>query len=70
MNEFRNLSDLGKPEKLEVGSEVEYVVYNRENGGKPSAENVRLVDRGTIQHLPCKDNILQVLNTWLRTSRG
>ena len=32
---------MGKAERLEVGQEVEYTVYNREKGGKLSAEGVR-----------------------------
>ena len=43
---FSNYS--GNPEKLEVGTEVRYTVYNREKGGKLSAENVCSVERGTI----------------------
>jgi cold shock CspA family protein len=38
----------GKAERLEVGQEVEYAVYNREKGGKLSAEGVRALDKGTI----------------------
>ena len=37
-----------KPERLEVGLEVEYTVFNRDKGGKISAENVRLLRKGTI----------------------
>ncbi len=40
----------GNPEKLEVGTEVRYTVYNREKGGKLSAENVTTIERGSI---PC-----------------
>ena len=48
---FSNYTGAGNPEKLEVGTEVRYTVYNREKGGKLSAENVAAVDRGTIpQH--------------------
>ena len=32
----------GKVEKLEVGTEVEYCVFNREKGGKISAEGVKV----------------------------
>ena len=32
-----------KPERLEVGLEVEYTVFNRDKGGKVSAENVKLL---------------------------
>ena len=32
----------GKSEKLEVGTEVEYCVFNREKGGKVSAEGVKV----------------------------
>jgi cold shock CspA family protein len=32
----------GKAEKLEVGTEVEYCVFNREKGGKISAEGVKV----------------------------
>ena len=39
---------IGKAERLEVGQEVEYAVYNREKGGKLSAEGVR--DFITISH--------------------
>ena len=34
---------IGKAERLEVGQEVEYAVYNREKGGKLSAEGVCLL---------------------------
>lgn len=37
-----------KPERLEVGLEVEYTVFNRDKGGKISAENVRILRKGTI----------------------
>ena len=33
----------GKVEKLEVGTEVEYCVFNREKGGKISAEGVKVI---------------------------
>jgi cold shock CspA family protein len=33
----------GKSEKLEVGTEVEYCVFNREKGGKVSAEGVKVL---------------------------
>lgn len=36
---------IGKAERLEVGQEVEYTVYNREKGGKLSAEGVREIKR-------------------------
>jgi len=39
---------IGKAERLEVGQEVEYAVYNREKGGKLSAEGVRALEKGTI----------------------
>jgi len=45
----------GKSEKLEVGTEVEYCVFNREKGGKVSAEGVKIVSKGTIQPLPAKE---------------
>jgi cold shock CspA family protein len=38
----------GKSDRLEVGLEVEYTVFNREKGGKVSAENVRILRKGTI----------------------
>ena len=41
-----------KPERLEVGLEVEYTVFNRDKGGKISAENVRLLRKGTIPAIP------------------
>ncbi len=43
---FSNVN--GKAERLEVGQEVEYAVYNREKGGKLSAEGVRALEKGTI----------------------
>ena len=47
-----------KADRLEVGLEVEYTVFNREKGGKVSAENVRLLRRGTIPPIPGKEDIL------------
>lgn len=47
-----------KPERLEVGLEVEYTVFNRDKGGKVSAENVRLLRKGTIPPMPGKDEVL------------
>ena len=47
-----------KQEKLEVGVEVEYTVFNRDKGGKISAENVKLLRKGTIPAIPGKDEVL------------
>lgn len=49
----------GKAEKLEVGMEVSYLVYNREKGGKLSAECVKVVDKGTLSPLVSQENVLQ-----------
>eukprot|EP00095_Tigriopus_kingsejongensis_P007082 maker-scaffold1022_size69981-snap-gene-0.9 protein:Tk07082 transcript:maker-scaffold1022_size69981-snap-gene-0.9-mRNA-1 annotation:"cold shock domain-containing protein e1" len=49
----------GKAEKLEVGMEVAYMVYNREKGGKLSAESVRMVEKGTLPALVSEEAILQ-----------
>merc|ERR1712036_136634 len=46
-----------KPERLEVGLEVEYTVFNRDKGGKVSAENVKLLRKGTIAPITGKDEI-------------
>ena len=46
-----------KPERLEVGLEVEYTVFNRDKGGKISAENVRLMRKGGIPPIPGKEEI-------------
>lgn len=48
----------GKPERLEVGLEVEYTVFNRDKGGKISAENVRLLRKGSIPPIPGKEDVL------------
>ena len=47
-----------KADRLEVGLEVEYTVFNREKGGKVSAENVRLMRRGTIPSLSGQEEVL------------
>ena len=47
-----------KPERLEVGLEVEYTVFNRDKGGKISAENVRILRKGNIPPIPGKDETL------------
>merc|ERR1712051_654723 len=47
-----------KPERLEVGLEVEYTVFNRDKGGKVSAENVKLLRKGTIPPIPGKEEVL------------
>ena len=44
--------------RLEVGLEVEYTVFNRDKGGKVSAENVKLLRKGTIPPIPGKDEVL------------
>ena len=53
-----------KPERLEVGLEVEYTVFNRDKGGKVSAENVKLLRKvsfGFFQQLfGDKKNILSL----------
>ncbi|TRY73990.1 hypothetical protein TCAL_05535 [Tigriopus californicus] len=49
----------GKAEKLEVGMEVSYLVYNREKGGKLSAECVKVVDKGTLSPLISQETVLQ-----------
>ncbi len=43
---FSNLSKADAAAKLEVGMEVEYSVFNR--NGKLSAENVRVLEKGSI----------------------
>ena len=48
----------GKAEKLEVGMEVEYYVYNREKGSKLSAEGVRMLEKGSIPAMEGKDELL------------
>ena len=48
----------GKPEKLEVGMEVEYTIFNREKGGKISAEGVKVLTKGTIPPLKGTDEVL------------
>ena len=48
----------GKPERLEVGLEVEYTVFNRDKGGKISAENVRLLRKGSILPMEYKEDVL------------
>ena len=47
-----------KPERLEVGLEVEYTVFNRDKGGKISAENVKLLRKGTISAITGKEEVL------------
>jgi cold shock CspA family protein len=47
-----------KPERLEVGLEVEYTVFNRDKGGKVSAENVKLLRKGTIAPISGKEEVL------------
>lgn len=47
----------GKSEKLEVGMEVEYSIFNREKGGKMSAEGVKMITKGTIAPLVGKEDI-------------
>ena len=47
-----------KPERLEVGLEVDYTVFNRDKGGKVSAENVRILRKGAIPPIPGKDEVL------------
>merc|ERR1711981_439357 len=47
-----------KADRLEVGLEVEYTVFNREKGGKMGAENVRLMRRGTIPSLSGQGEVL------------
>ena len=49
-----------KPERLEVGLEVEYTVFNRDKGGKISAENVRMLRKGTIPAITGSEELLQV----------
>merc|ERR1712051_403818 len=44
--------------RLEVGLEVEYTVFNRDKGGKVSAENVKLLRKGTIPPIPGKEEVL------------
>jgi len=48
-----------KPERLEVGLEVEYTVFNRDKGGKISAENVRMLRKGTIPAITGSEELLQ-----------
>ena len=49
----------GKAEKMEVGMEVSYLVYNREKGGKLSAEGVKVVEKGTIPPLLSDGQLLK-----------
>ena len=37
---------------------MEYTVFNRDKGGKVSAENVKLLRKGTIPPIPGKDEVL------------
>merc|ERR1719383_509817 len=48
----------GKSDKLEVGMEVEYTIFNREKGGKVSAEGVKVLTKGSIQPLKAKEDVL------------
>jgi len=41
-----------------VGQEVRYTVYNREKGGKTSAENVQVIERGTIPTHEAREEVL------------
>ncbi len=45
-------------EKLDVGAEVRYSVYSREKGGKLSAENVTVLERGTISLPEATEEVL------------
>ena len=47
----------GKAEKLEVGMEVEYTIFNREKGGKVSAEGVKVLGKGSIAPLKAKEEV-------------
>ncbi len=57
---FFHFSNYGgkNPEKLEVGTEVEYFIFTREKGSKISAECVSILPKGTISPLPSKDEFL------------
>jgi hypothetical protein len=57
---FFHFSNYGgkNPEKLEVGTEVEYYIFTREKGSKISAECVSILPKGTISPLPSKDEFL------------
>ena len=48
----------GKTEKLEVGMEVEYTIFNREKGGKISAEGVKVLSKGSIPPLKASEEVL------------
>lgn len=48
----------GKAERLEVGMEVEYLVYNREKGGKLSAEGVKMLEKGSLPQPEGRDELL------------
>ena len=48
----------GKPEKLEVGMEVEYTIFNREKGGKVSAEGVKVLSKGSIPPLKSSEEVM------------
>ena len=48
----------GKSDKLEVGMEVEYTIFNREKGGKVSAEGVKVLTKGSIPPLKAKEEVL------------
>ena len=61
---FSHFSNVeSKPERLEVGLEVEYTVFNRDKGGKVSAENVKLLRKvsfGFFQQLLGDKNIFRL----------
>ena len=42
----------------EVGMEVEYTIFNREKGGKVSAEGVKVLAKGSIPPLKAKEEVL------------
>jgi hypothetical protein len=43
---------------IQVGQEVEFSRYSREKGGKASAEDVKLLAKGSIPPPPCKEELL------------
>ena len=53
---FSNIE--GKADKLEVGMEVEYTIFNREKGGKVSAEGVKVLTKGSIAPLKAKEEVM------------
>ena len=48
----------GKTDNLGVGMEVEYTIFNREKGGKVSAEGVKVLTKGSIPPLKAKEEVL------------